>query len=90
MTAVDTKQAISYGFEAMTYLIVTFLFSVVLLVVGAIALSGAIDGPGTDPNIVLIMVGLLAAVFGFAIFWAGLLGMLYKVIADGVHTAAKG
>ncbi|MFB6189936.1 MAG: hypothetical protein ABEI57_08630 [Halapricum sp.] len=73
MVAVNTVDGIKYGFRLLGYLIAVFLIG------GAIAgVGGAMveDSPA---------VGGLIAIVGIVVIYAGFLGTMYKVIADGVE-----
>jgi len=75
MATVSVKDGIAYGFGLMAYLIG------VGLVGGGIAFVGfAIAGGAEEP------IGILFAAIGVLVVYAGSLGLLYKVIADGVST----
>lgn len=85
MVAVDTMDAIKYGFRLLGYLLAVFLAGGVLLAIGA----GFTPGPRGSGNPILTIIFLIA---GIAIMYAGGLGIFYKVIADGVEkgvSAAK-
>lgn len=78
MVAVDTTDALMYGFRLLGYLIAVFLAGAVLLGIGA----GFSPGPMGSGNPIL---ALLFIVAGAAVLYAGGLGIFYKVIADGVE-----
>ena len=83
MESVSIRDGVVYGFRIMLYYI-----GVVLVgnLVGG--LGGALLAAGADSqSAALIFGGFVLAVVGVVIFFAGLFGALYKLIADGV---AKG
>lgn len=77
MVAVSTVDGIKYGFRLLGYLLAVVVAGGLLLAIG-VEFS---PGPYGRGNAVLAFVFMLA---GMAIIYAGGLGMLYKVIADGV------
>lgn len=78
MVAVSSVDGIKYGFGLLGYLLAVVVAGGVLILIG----TGFSPGPYSAGNPVLVMVFVLA---GMAIIYAGGLGLLYKVIADGVH-----
>ena len=86
MGTVDTKDAILYGFEGMTYLALVILLSLGMIVGGGLLFSIALG----EEHVLLLVASLAAIVVGFVVLCAGSLGMTYKVVADAVYKAAKG
>lgn len=78
MVAVNTVDAMKYGFRLLGYLIAVFIAGGILWLIGVgFAPSGFRQG-----NPILAGVFFLA---GAAVIYAGGLGIFYKVIADGVE-----
>jgi hypothetical protein len=73
MVAVNTIDGIKYGFRLLGYLIAVFLIGGLIAGFGA---AMAEDSPA---------VGGIIAIIGAVIIYAGFLGTMYKVIADGVQ-----
>lgn len=73
MVAVNTIDGIKYGFRILGYLLAVFLAG------GLLVLVGAAFG---DDNVILTGIFMIV---GLAIIYAGSLGLLYKVIGDGVE-----
>lgn len=81
MVAVNTIDGIKYGFRLMGYLLAVFLIGAIVAAVGVVI--------GENSPVL----GGIITLIGLAVFYAGGLGMLFKVIADGVEVgnrAAKG
>jgi len=77
MANVSTVEGIGYGFRIMLYAIAVFVIAVVFFVGSAFFL---------DMNEgVFRAIGALLGFLGALIAYAGALGLLYKVIADGVE-----
>ena len=73
MVAVNTIDGIKYGFRIMGYLLAVFLAGGLLILIGSEF--------GNDS---VILMGIFWIV-GLALIYAGGLGLLYKVIGDGVE-----
>ena len=78
MTAVDMKDALVYGFKLLGYLLLVFIAGGILILIGA-SFVPSLRGGG---NIILAAIFYIA---GISVIYAGSLGMLYKVIGDGVE-----
>jgi len=78
MVAVNTTDAIKYGFRLLGYLLAVFVAGGVLIMVGAGFMPTGFSGGNP-------ILGLLFWIAGIVVIYAGSLGMLYKVIADGVE-----
>lgn len=78
MVNVNAVDGIKYGFRLMGYLLAVFVIGFVFMAIGADMVSG--DSPA---------LGGLLAVFGFLVVYAGIMGMGYKVIADGVEKGVR-
>lgn len=77
MVNVDAEDGIRYGFNLLKYLLLVFLASAFIMVIGgAITESSAILG------------GLIALV-GFIVMTAGFAGLQYKIISDGVERGVR-
>lgn len=74
MANVNPITGIKYGFELMAYGVAVWLIAILVMGAG-IALA---DGGST-------IAGGIVALIGFLAFFAGLFGMSYKLIADGVE-----
>lgn len=82
MTAVGIRSGVKYGFLLMGYFIGVFI-------IGGL-LSGAGILVASSDSIALTIGGGLLALIGVVIIYAGSMGVLYKVIADGVETGVAG
>jgi hypothetical protein len=80
MTAVGVLSGIKYGFVLLGYFIAVFLVGGVILGIGVAIASGGTTGGDTA----LLAVGAVLSVIGGLIVYAGVFGVLYKIIADGV------
>jgi len=78
MTAVGIRAGIKYGFLLLGYFVGVFIVGGIVLGIGVAIASG-------DGTAVTVVGGVLAIVGG-VIVYAGLFGVLYKIIADGVET----
>ncbi|MDL5363183.1 hypothetical protein [Halalkalicoccus sp. NIPERK01] len=76
MTTVNVIDGVRYGLDLIVYIFVIGLATGFGLLIG-IAIGGV-------DNIVFSLVGALLALGSFLAFYAGMMGILYKVIADGV------
>jgi hypothetical protein len=80
MAAVSVIDGVKYGFVLLGYFIAVFLTGGVILGIGA-----AVSAGGTNGNdAAFVVVGGLLALVGGLVVLAGLFGVLYKIIADGV------
>ena len=77
MVAVNTIDGIKYGFRLLGYLIAVFLIGGFIAGIGAAMVE---DSP---------FIGGIIAIFGVVIVYAGFLGTMYKVIADGVEAGNR-
>jgi hypothetical protein len=82
MVAVNTKDAIMYGFRLLGYLLAVFVLGGILIGIGA----AFTPGPFSRGNPILSVIFVLA---GIAVMYAGGLGLLYKVVGDGVEVGNR-
>lgn len=82
MVAVDTIDALKYGFRLLGYMLAVFIAGGLLAGIGA----GFSGGPMDSGNPILAILFMIA---GIAIIYAGGLGIFYKVIADGVEVGVN-
>jgi len=78
MVAVNVVDGVKYGFRLLGYLLAVTIVGFVLIAIG----GAFAPGPFDSGNPILALIFVLA---GVAIIYAGGLGLLYKVIADGVE-----
>lgn len=76
MATVNVIDGVRYGLDLIVYIFVIGLATGLGLLIG-IAIGGV-------DNIVFSLIGALLALASFLAFYAGMMGILYKVIADGV------
>lgn len=76
MTNVDTIDGIVYGFRIIGYSIGVFAVAGIISAIG----FALLDGGGAAG-----IIGGLIALVGVLAFFAGVIGVLYKLIADGVE-----
>lgn len=74
MVNVDAMDGIRYGIGLIKYILLVAAGGVLISAVGMSMADGGDQAAG-----------LLVAVLGTLVVWAGMLGLLYKVIADGVE-----
>ena len=79
MTAVNVREGIRYGVSLLGYFVVLFIGGGVIIAIGFALLP--LD------SVIATLIGFIFFLTGSVIFYAGFLGIGYKVIADGV---AKG
>jgi len=79
MVAVNVIDGVKYGFRLLGYLLVVLVVGGLLLAVGGNFVSGPL-GRGGNPILALIFI-----LAGVGVIYAGGLGLMYKVIADGVE-----
>ena len=78
MNVVD---GVKYGFVLLGYFIAVFVLGGAILGIGL-----AVSAGGTEGNSVgFVVVGGLLALVGGLVINAGLFGVLYKIVADGVQ-----
>lgn len=82
MVAVNTIDALKYGFRLLGYLLAIAIVGGLLAFVG-VMVSG---GPANPGNPTLALIFWLA---GLVVIYAGGLGFLYKVISDGVAVGTR-
>ncbi|PSP73311.1 hypothetical protein BRC86_09585 [Halobacteriales archaeon QS_3_64_16] len=80
MAAVNVVDGVKYGFVLLGYFIAVFVVGGVLFGIGL-----AVSAGGTEGNSIgFVLVGGLLALIGGLVINAGLFGVLYKIVADGV------
>ena len=77
MNVVD---GVKYGFVLLGYFIAVFVLGGAIFGIGL-----AVSAGGTEGNSVGFVVGGLLALVGGLVINAGLFGVLYKIVADGVQ-----
>lgn len=89
MPTVETTDVVSYGVAMLGYSLAFTLVAGVLVVGGSNLMAGARLGLGpwgaAEVHWLQFVAGAAARFAGVATLSAGSLGLLYKVIADGVH-----
>jgi hypothetical protein len=79
MVAVNVVDGVKYGFRLLGYLLAVLVVGGILLAIAG-SFTGGTMGRGGNP--------IMALIFGLAgvgVIYAGGLGLMYKVIADGVE-----
>jgi hypothetical protein len=76
MATINIVEGVRYGLDLIVYIFVIGLAAGFGLLIGV--------GIGSVDNIVFTLTGSLLALASFLAFYAGMMGILYKVIADGV------
>ena len=79
MVAVNVVDGVKYGFRLLGYLLAVFIVGGILLLIGGSFTGGPMNRGGNP---------IMALIFGLAgagVIYAGGLGLMYKVIADGVE-----
>jgi len=79
MVAVNVVDGVKYGFRLLGYLLAVLVVGGILLAIAG-SFTGGTMGRGGNP--------IMALIFGLAgvgVMYAGGLGLMYKVIADGVE-----
>jgi hypothetical protein len=85
MAAVNIVDGIKYGFVLLGYFITVFLVGAVVFGIGVAVSAGGTDGS----NAAFVLVGGLLSLAGGLVVLAGLFGVLYKTIADGVQRGTE-
>lgn len=78
MTLVSAEEGVRYGFQLLGYLLAVGIGGGIIVVIG---------GAMSENSPIL---GGIIAFAGVLVIYAGGLGLLYKVIADGVKTGVEG
>lgn len=76
MATVNVIEGVRYGLDLIVYIFIIGLVTGFGLLIGVAI--------GNVDNIVFSLVGALLALGSFLAFYAGMMGILYKVVADGV------
>ncbi|MFT4880659.1 MAG: ABC-type Na+ efflux pump permease subunit, partial [Salinirussus sp.] len=85
MVAVSVLGGIKYGFRLIGYALGVLIVGIVIAVIGFLLLNtgGGRFGAGPGAGQLLLSAGVV--LLGILIIFAGVLGSLYKVVADGVE-----
>jgi len=75
---VNAIEGIKYGFRLMGYVVAVAVIGAGMMSMGGVMVDG--DSP---------VIGGLVALVGFLVFYAGFLGVAYKVIADAVEQGVR-
>lgn len=87
MEHVSALNGIKYGFSIMGYLFVVVFVGAAISAIGFFLVVDTLDTTAQQPDLPILVVGLTLWICGGFTAIAGLLGMIYKVIVDGVATA---
>ena len=82
MAKVEFWDAIGYGVDLILYVISVILVSGLITVLG-MALTGGMFFTGANTTLITFL-GSVLVFLGVVVFYAGMLGIIYKVIADAV------
>ena len=86
MTNVEVVESLKYGFKLFVYLL-----GIVVLGGGGMVLGVALAGPalldGATDNLASpeLLGGLVLGILGLTVWWTGLFGLTYKLVADAVE-----
>lgn len=78
---VNIIEGIKYGFSLLLYVLGVGVAGGIVFLIGAFVAQGE--------GMVATFIGGLIALVGILVIYAGLLGIGYKVIADGVHVGVE-
>lgn len=81
MAAVDIRSGVKYGFLLLGYFLILFLVGGVIVAIGAE--FAIVD------SLFVNLIGAIIILVGLLVLYAGLLGVSYKIIADGVETGVR-
>jgi hypothetical protein len=85
MTSVSRKEGFQYGFYIFAYWLVLLALSGALVATGGWMISEQpLGAVGTNREGVLVVLGAFVALLGMLVFGSGQVGLVYKVVADGV------
>jgi hypothetical protein len=85
MTPVSRKEGFRYGFYVFAYWLVLLVFSVALVAAGGyIVEMQNLGDPGLNEDTALAVLGGFVALLGVLVFGSGQVGLVYKLVADGV------
>ena len=85
MTSVSRKEGFQYGFYIFAYWLVLLALSGALVATGGWMISEQpLGAVGTNREGVLVVLGAFVAFLGMLVFGSGQVGLVYKVVADGV------
>lgn len=90
MPAVNAMDGITYGFRLIGYFLAVGIVGGVVTIVGSGFMgAGAAPGVGGSANPGMALLGGLIALAGVLVIYAGTLGVMYKVIGDGVKAGIE-
>ena len=85
MTSVSRKEGFQYGFYIFAYWLVLLALSGALVATGGWMISEQpLGAVGTNQEGALVVLGAFVALLGMLVFGSGQVGLVYKVVADGV------
>lgn len=88
MEYVPALDGVKYGFTLVAYLFVVIVLGAAIATVGFLLIRHGLEsGLGQNADYGLVFAGLALGIGGGLTLLAGVMGMLYKVIVDGVATA---
>lgn len=85
MVAVNTVDGIKYGFQLMGYLLGVGIVAMFVIGIGSGMVGSAQGGLYGETNFGQLVLGAIITLVGVLTLYAGMMGLLYKVIADGVE-----
>jgi hypothetical protein len=85
MAAVSVLGGIKYGFRLIGYALGVLIIGIVVAVVGFLLLNSGGGRFGAGPGAGQLLLSAGVVLLGVLIIFAGVLGSLYKVVADGVE-----
>lgn len=89
MTSVSRKDGFRYGFYIFAYWLVLLVVSGVLVAGGAYLVDlQPLGAVGANREGALVVLGGFAAFLGVLVFGSGQVGLVYKVVADGVDAGS--
>jgi hypothetical protein len=84
MASVSRKEGFRYGFYLFSYWLVLLIFSGALVVAGAALVEQQIGGIGANREGALAVLGGFVSLLGVVVYGSGQVGIVYKLVADGV------
>jgi hypothetical protein len=89
MTAVNMVDGIRYGFQIIGYVIGVAILGGIVVAIGSGILGAGTGGLRSDGNPIMILIGGGIWILGASIIYAGFIGSMYKMIADGVEKGTQ-
>lgn len=89
MALIGADEGISYGFNLLGYMIAVGLASIVTIAIGAFLFQNSTGGFYSSANTGGMVLGGLIVIVGVLVFWAGMMGLQYKVAADAHYRAIQ-